>query len=108
MFNTKIAVQLKIKNYANKSVPILDMKANLDPKSNFIMNYEFYEKPSKNQHVILASSSLSWPKKRTILTQEALRRMRNTKNASTMRMKAGPCISVFWIPAYIALIILHH
>ena len=65
-------------NYANKSVPILDMKANLDPKSNSIMNYEFYEKPSKNQHVILASSSLSWPKKRTILTQEALRRMRNT------------------------------
>ena len=40
--------------------------------------HKFYEKPTKNSRVILASSALSWSQKRTILTQEALRRIRNT------------------------------
>ena len=40
--------------------------------------HAFYEKPTKNEFVILASSALSVQTKRTVFTQEALRRMRNT------------------------------
>ena len=40
--------------------------------------HEFYEKPTRNPLVLLASSAHSWQVKRTVLTQEALRRMRNT------------------------------
>ena len=55
---------------------VLDLKVYLDSKNKVI--HEFYEKPSKNSRVILASSALSWQQKRTIHTQEALRRLRNT------------------------------
>ena len=48
------------------------------------IDFEFFEKPTKNPMVILASSALSFKKKRTILTQEGLRRLRNTK------MELGP------------------
>ena len=37
------------------------------------------KKTTKNPRVILADSALSFAKKRTILTQEGLRRLRNTK-----------------------------
>ena len=47
--------------------------------TNYRIDFEFFEKPTKNPRVILASSALSFPKKRTILTQEFLRRLRNTK-----------------------------
>ena len=43
------------------------------------MDYEFYEKPTKNNRVILADAALPTNQKRTILTQECLRRLRNTK-----------------------------
>ena len=43
------------------------------------IDFEFFEKPTKNPRVILADSALSFSKKRTILTQECLRRLRNTK-----------------------------
>ena len=43
------------------------------------MDFEFYEKPTKNPRVVLADSALSFRQKRTILTQEGLRRLRNTK-----------------------------
>ena len=43
------------------------------------MDYEFYEKPTRNNRVILADAALPNNQKRTILTQECLRRLRNTK-----------------------------
>ena len=43
------------------------------------IDFEFYEKTTKNPRVILANSALSFSKKRIILTQECLRRLRNTK-----------------------------
>ena len=43
------------------------------------IDFEFYQKPTKHPRVILASSALSFNKKRTILTQEGLRRLLNTK-----------------------------
>ena len=57
-------------------LPVLDLKVFMSPENEVL--YEFYEKPTKNSRVILASSALSWSQKRTILTQEALRRIRNT------------------------------
>ena len=44
-----------------------------------VRSKEFYEKPTKNPRVIMADSALSYSSKRTILTQECLRRLRNTK-----------------------------
>ena len=38
-----------------------------------------YEKPTKNPKVILADSAISSASKRTILTQECIRMLRNTK-----------------------------
>ena len=43
------------------------------------IDYEFYEKPTKNSIVILADSAINFSAKRTILTQECVRRLRNTK-----------------------------
>ena len=57
-------------------MPILDVKVNVDNEG--ILYHEFYEKSTKNDFVISAESAINWQSKRTILTQEALRRMRNT------------------------------
>ena len=43
------------------------------------IDFEFFEKPSKNPKIILAESAINAKSKRTILTQECLRRLRNTK-----------------------------
>ena len=64
------------KKHPENKIPILDLSVKLGKK--FDVEHEFYEKPSKNSRVILASSAISWPQKRTIMTQEALRRLRNT------------------------------
>ena len=52
---------------------------NINDNKNNRIDFEYYEKPTQNCRVILASSALSFTKKRTILTQEGLRRLRNTK-----------------------------
>ena len=62
--------------HQDKKLPVLDLKVWLS-KTEELM-YEFYEKPTKNAKTILASSAISWHQKRTILTQEAIRRLRNT------------------------------
>ena len=60
----------------DRKVPVLDLKVSLDENWNVL--HEFYEKRTKNPRVILATSALSWRSKRTIMTQEAIRRLRNT------------------------------
>ena len=66
-------------NYSNGKMPVLDVEVCINEKECNRIDYEFYEKPTKNQKVILSDSALSAASKRTILTQECLRRMRNTK-----------------------------
>ena len=57
-------------------MPILDVKVKIGPNNEVV--HDFYEKPTKNQCVVLASSALSWTQKRSIHTQEMLRRLKNT------------------------------
>ena len=63
-------------NHSDLYLPVLDVKVKLDCQAK--VQYQFYEKPTKNGCVILADSALNWQQKRTILTQEALRRLKNT------------------------------
>ena len=63
-------------NHQDQKMPVLDLKVYLNQDG--IIFHKFYEKITKNKFVILADSALSWQSKRTILTQEALRIMRNT------------------------------
>ena len=64
----------------------------LDTKG--IICHEFYEKPTNSQFVILASSALSMKTKRTVFTQECLRRLRNTS------LHLGPDIANQFLSKY--------
>ena len=66
-------------NFKDGKMPVLDIKVRINENEMNRIDFEQYEKPTKNPRVILASSALSFKKKRTILTQEGLRRLRNTK-----------------------------
>ena len=66
-------------NYEDRQLPILDVKVRVNQEVENRIDFEFFEKPTKNPKVILADSALSSSSKRTILTQECLRRLRNTK-----------------------------
>ena len=59
----------------------LDVKVSVNCMENNRIDFEFFEKPTKNPRVILVDSAMSLAQKRTILTQECLRRLRNTKIA---------------------------
>ena len=63
----------------NGKIAILDIEANINKKEGNRVDFEFYEKPSRNKRVILEDAALPSQQKRTILTQECLRRLRNTK-----------------------------
>ena len=62
-------------NFEDGKMPVLDVKVNVNEEENDRIDFEFFEKPTKNPRVILADSALSYAKKRTILTQECLRRL---------------------------------
>ena len=66
-------------NYEDGKLPVLDIKVDVNEAEGNRIDFEFYAKPTQNPRVILASSALSHTQKRTILTQECLRRLRNTK-----------------------------
>jgi hypothetical protein len=65
-------------NHEDNSIPILDLKVSINPKENNRIDYQFYEKPTKNGKVLMADAAMSAKSMRTILTQECLRRLRNT------------------------------
>ena len=46
-------------NYENKKVPILDIMASINKEQQNRIDYEFFEKPTKNKFVILSSSAIS-------------------------------------------------
>ena len=58
---------------------VLDVEVNVKRAKNNRMDYEFFEKPTKNKRLILKDATLPANQKQTILTQECLRRLRNTK-----------------------------
>ena len=66
-------------NYEDGKMPALDIKVNVNKEMKNRIDFEFYEKPTKNPKVILADSAINSASKRTILTQECLRRLRNSK-----------------------------
>ena len=66
-------------NHENGKLPILDLQVKINEEENNRLDFEFYEKPLKNKKLILSDSAIPAKDKRTILTQECLRRLRNTK-----------------------------
>ena len=66
-------------NHENNKLPILDIQASMNVKEYNRLDFEFFEKPTKNKNVIMFDSAIPSKQKRTILTQECLRRLRNTK-----------------------------
>ena len=66
-------------NFVDRKIPILDVKVKVNGEEGNRIDFEFFEKSTKIQKVILADSALSFSSKRTILTQECLRILRNTK-----------------------------
>ena len=66
-------------NFTDRKLPVLDVKVNVNQQEKNRIDFEYYEKPTKLPRVILADSALSFNQKRTILTQECLRILRNTK-----------------------------
>ena len=58
---------------------VLDIKLNVNREMGNRIDYDFYEKSTKHPKVLLADSAINSSSKRTILTQECLRRLRNTK-----------------------------
>ena len=66
-------------NFEGGMLPILDVKVKINKNEGNRLDFEFFEKPTKHPKVILMDSALSFSQKRTILTQECLRILRNTK-----------------------------
>ena len=66
-------------NHTDGKMPVLDIKVDINVEMEYIIEYKFYEKPTKNLKVILADSAISSASKITILTQECIRMLRNTK-----------------------------
>ena len=66
-------------SYEDGKLPVLDLTLSLNEEKGNRIDYEFYEKPTKHPKTLLADSAINSKSKRTILTQECLRRIRNTK-----------------------------
>ena len=74
----KFTIDLPSK-HGNGKLPVLDIQVNINKDKNNRIDFEFFEKPTKNNKVILSDAAIPSHQKRTILTQECLRRLRNTK-----------------------------
>ena len=66
-------------NYENGYMPILDLEVKINKEENNRLDFQFFEKPTKNGRILMPDSACPARQKRTILTQECLRRLRNTK-----------------------------
>ena len=71
-------------NYADKKVPMLDIKV---WKEEQIIYYQFYEKPTKNRFVISKDSAMPISKKIDTLSNEVFRRLHNTKHELEWQVK---------------------
>ena len=78
--NQNLKFEIDVPSYhEDKKIAVLDLKIGLNEEMDNRIDFEFFEKPSKNPKLILAESAINAKNKRTILTQECLRRLRNTK-----------------------------
>ena len=66
-------------HHENQKIAVLDLEIKMNETEENRIDYEFFEKSTKNPKLLLAESAINKNSKRTILTQECLRRMRNTK-----------------------------
>ena len=66
-------------NHESGKMPVLDLEVKINTNKQNMIEFEFYEKPTRNKSVILCNSAIPSKQKRTILTQECLRRLRNTQ-----------------------------
>ena len=64
--------------HENRAIPILDLEVKINANEDNRIDYQFYEKPTKNEKVLMANAAMSAKAIRTILTQECMRRLRNT------------------------------
>ena len=70
--------------YEDKKLPILDLKVYVVELVNeygvkyWVPRWSFYEKPMKSQYVLMKESAMGKKTKVTTLTQEVIRRLRNT------------------------------
>ena len=57
-------------NHKSGKIPILDIQASMNKEKENKIEFEFYEKPTKNKFVILSDSAIPSKQKRIILTQD--------------------------------------
>ena len=66
-------------NHKNGRMAVLDLEVSVNRDKKNKIEFEFYEKPTRNKKVILSNSAIPSKQKRTMLTKECLRRLRNTQ-----------------------------
>ena len=80
LVNPMIQFTIDVPSYhEGEKIAVLDLEIKLNKAMENRIDYEFFEKPTKNPKILLAESAINAGSKRTILTQECLRRIRNTK-----------------------------
>ena len=68
-------------------MPVLDITVNVNAAEMNRIDFELYQKPTRNQKVILANSALRIASTRTSLTRECLRIIRNTKKELDVQIR---------------------
>ena len=66
-------------NHKSGKIPILNIQTSINKKEQNKIEFKFYEKPTKNQRIIMSDSAIPSQQKRTILTQECLRRLKTPR-----------------------------
>ena len=80
LVNPMIKFTIDVPSYhEDNKIAVLDLKININQEEDYRIDFEFFEKPTKNPMILMADSAINSGSKRTILTQECLRRIRNTK-----------------------------
>ena len=76
--------------HEDKKMPILDLKIWIDEHESGgrEVQFEFYKKPFSSKYVMLATSAAPWQMKRTVLTQEGIRRLMMCKLSLPARRKS--------------------
>ena len=67
------------KNHTSCNIPVLAVEVNMNVEEQNRLDYEFYKKPTKNQKILLEDAALPAKQNCTILTEDCIRRLRNTK-----------------------------
>ena len=80
LVNPMIKFTVDVPSYhEDNKIAVLDLEIKMNQEEVNRIDYEYFEKPTKNPKILMAESAINANSKRTILTQECLRRIRNTK-----------------------------